>query len=355
MLFPYHPDVETLILFEKQLSQKILGISSFKEDAKLVKRINKFLGWIFEEEELLKQSDTILLLDNYRNFKEDKYYEIFRTALTYNKEVLIVPEMVEKLNLEAYDGKYQIVSKGIEEEFNIKEEFERIRFLNRRYEMDTPIVAIAGMGRHSGKFECQLQIKQLMEDRGYNVCWITSNSLGCFCGAYSLPAALFRKEYSYADKIIDMNHFVYRLVKKTNPDVVLIGIPEGIAEFEEGENNHFGEYPLIIGNAVNIDSAVFCMYYMNTPNKEGIEKLCTHIKERFYIPVDVVTIGRNVFEKDVTKKEIGYCFLDMDYLEKHYSDDYNGKDKILRIWNKDAPYRMIEIIIGRLENNLDTV
>ena len=166
---------------------------------------------------------------------------------------------------------------------------------------------------------------------------------------------MYRDDYSFEKKIIQYNHFIHNLITLEEPDVLLIGIPEGIAAFEVKETNHFSEYPLVIGNAVSIDSAALCMYYMNINNRSAVKEICDFANTRFSIPIDVFYIGRNTFEEDEVKNELTFSFLDEGYLERHYTTKDSVDDSIYCLWKKDAANASVKRIIEKLQSNIDAL
>ena len=83
----------------------------------------------------------------------------------------------------------------------------------------------------------------------------------------------------------------------------IIGVPEGILEFERFEYNHFAEYPLVIGRAVQTDFAILNTYFLDNPSTSGIERLAKHTSEKFGFPIRGIFIGKTGFEAVEGKKK----------------------------------------------------
>ena len=351
VIFPYHPDIETLLQWLGELKDvSLYGVCSFKEDSIMTDRINAVLHNSRQMEEIMDQGDVLLILDNYRDLRNDKYYEVIGKAVELGKEVWIMPQIAKELSLDCYKGKYQILQK--KPRLDIEQP---VMYFDRKYPIDVPVIAVAGAGKNSGKFEAQLLINTYLEKEGYKSTWVSSNDLGCIFNSYSTPDFLYRDNYSFEKKIIQYNHFIHNLITLEEPDVLLIGIPEGIAAFEVKETNHFSEYPLVIGNAVSIDSAALCMYYMNVNNRSAVKEICDFANTRFSIPVDVFYIGRNTFEEDEVKNELTFSFLDEGYLERHYTTKDSVDDSIYCLWKKDAANASVKRIIEKLQSNIDAL
>ena len=110
-----------------------------------------------------------------------------------------------------------------------------------------------GLGENCDKFQLQVKIKKVIEKQGYRVLALCSNVLGGFLGMENLPGFLYSKFMSYPEKIIALNHWIHTKVKQQEYDVILVGCPGGVSEFEKYETNYFGELPLIISNALDVD------------------------------------------------------------------------------------------------------
>ena len=124
-------------------------------------------------------------------------------------------------------------------------------------EIDIPVISVMGLGENCDKFQLQVKIKKVIEKQGYRVLALCSNVLGGFLGMENLPGFLYSKFMSYPEKIIALNHWIHTKVKQQEYDVILVGCPGGVSEFEKYETNYFGELPLIISNALDVDIGLF--------------------------------------------------------------------------------------------------
>lgn len=351
LLFPYHPDVELLAAKASELKGYcIAGVHSFKEDASVTEAVNGKLGCTGTFAEMLKQCDIVLLLDGYRELRTEKYYEVIQSALAEGKQVVVTPIAEQKLDLEAYKGNYTVLRDTLEAELLGENEAEPIK-----YTIETPVIAVFGMGKNCCKFENQILLKSILDREGCRSVWISSNPLGALFGGHSMPDFLFDRHLALEEKVIRFNHFVYQISAAQKPDVFVIGIPEGISEFAEYEYNHFGEYPLAVGSAVQVDSAVLCTYFLAELRVEGVEKLASHCREKFGLPVHMVSIGRTAFEKMQELKQISYLFLEEEYLQKHYKAGAGQPDTYVGIWEAQRPEAAAQKIFDRLWGNPDVL
>lgn len=98
VIFPYHPDIETLLQWLGELKDvSLYGVCSFKEDSIMTDRINAVLHNSRQMEEIMELGDVLLILDNYRDLRNDKYYEVIGKVVELGKEVWIMPQIAKEL------------------------------------------------------------------------------------------------------------------------------------------------------------------------------------------------------------------------------------------------------------------
>lgn len=354
VLFPYHPDIAFLIEHLSGLKEVlIIGVYSYKEDTVVTDPLNKKLGCTGDFDKMLAACDQVILLENYRHCKTDKYYEVIEKTISMGRQVILMPQLEKELDMEQYKGNYEVFQ-------NIPNldvpELERLNlYKGKKYKIEIPVIAVFGMGKHCNKFENQFLIKNVLDEEGYDVVWISSNSLGALAEGYTMPDFLYDAELSFERKVFAFNEFMYRFACVRKPDIFIIGVPEGISEFEVHEYHHFAEYPLVIGSAVPVDSAVLCTYFLQAPDIQGIKAIISHSREKFGFPVDMVSIGKSAFETIQGKEEMTYSFLSKNYVEKYFASAENLPDSIAGVWDKEKMETAIKSMLERLRSNVDTV
>jgi len=360
VLFPYHPDIRILINHKDYLVDcRITGFISYKEDARLIRSLNKAMELKDKSFiQLIQKCDAVVFLDNYRDYKYDKYYEVIDAAIKYQKEVLITPLAKTKLNLESYAGQCHVLE-TLPDDFNlIDSEFNETRVFDLgpyKHEIETPIMAVLGLGKHCDKFENQLLIKETLSEE-YDVTVVCSNALGSLFGCYSLPSFLF-ESISFQEKIIKFNYYINKILKHANPDLIVIGVPEGIAPFKKKEFHHFAEYPLVISNAVSIDIAILCTYFMNDSRFEAsLMRLRDFCENKFNIPIGAFSISRTRFEiPNEVHERVFYDFLSATFLDKHYPDLSQINLPIINILDRNFALKTIKLSIKPLQENVKAI
>lgn len=350
LCFPYHPDIDTLMKWQKELQDyQIVGVYSYRED-QIQHQLNRQLGNDGSDlEHLLAQCDAVLFLDNYRNCSYEKYYSVLDMATKSHKEILLTPAIASSLHLNSYSGGYTILSncpQGFDIYLSKKNRL-------KKYPMDVPIIAVFGMGKNCGKFDTLLMVQAQLIVEGYHSIALSSNALGALFGCYTLPDFLYSHAYTFEEKILRFNNGLYELSLSEHPDVFVIGVPGGIFEFESVEYNHFSELPLIISKAIDIDIAILSTYHFTELRKEGLQKMYEKCLYQYGAPVYAFSIGHTSFETDIYS--IHYCYLDDEYIQKFQPDTSQIPFPVIIDTKEEKSKRIVSGLIQTLASNLDAV
>lgn len=359
VFFPYHPDLRTIIDHRYVMKDyQLAGFISFKEDKNMIHQLNHILE--LEDasyDQLLHSCDAVIILDNYRDFKTDKYYQVIEDAISQQKDVYITPLAQTQLDLKSYLGKYQLLeclpdnTESIEETVNQNKHSVE----NKIYELDVPVIGVLGQGKHCDKFENQVLLKAVLEEE-YETTVVTTNALGALFGCFTIPSYIY-ENHSFEQKVLYFNRYIYEISKLGNPDVMVLGIPEGIAPFERQEFHHFAEYPLIATSAVSIDMAFLCTYFMRGSRLEyGLKKMAEFCLNKFNIPINAFAISRTAFEVPYEEDEaIVFEHLDESYLSKYYPDLKCINLPMINMLNCEEAKNTIKKSLKRLQENVSAI
>ena len=351
MLFPYHPDMQLLAEQASGLKDaSSAGFASYREDDAVIRELNEKLGVSGNLEEIMQKCGRVLFLEDYRGCRKEKYYEVLERAAAAGKEIVLVPQLKKQLELKAYEGHCVFLQNELQTGVNpyaLKEK--------EKYPVEIPVAAVMGTGKHCGKFEIQILLKKMFEEKGCRVAWLSSNPLGVLFGGNTLPEFLFADDVSFEEKIFRFNHLMYGLSRDEAADVCIIGVPEGILEYEKYEYHHFGEYALAVGNAVSVDSSVLCTYFLKQPVWNEMEHMMRYVQEKFGIPIDMVSVGDTSYQLLEEEMDVIYMFLKENYIKAHYDGTGDLPGCIAGIWEKEKLQAAMEQIWERLCSNADAV
>lgn len=361
LLFPYHPDIITLIEFKSSLVEfELCGVASYIDDAEIVRKLNNEIRCSDANyNNLLEECDAILLLDNYRNYALDKYYEIISDAINFRKKIYITPLAATQLDLGNYAGKYELLARYPTDLSEIDKEYDISKQINagmRMYKIEPPILAILGQGKCCSKFETQLLVSNYLS-KDYEYSWVSSNALGVLFGGFTLPPFLFSEKISFQEKIVKYNHYIYKLTENHPSDCILLGIPEGILPFRRKEFNHFAEQPLIASYAVDIDVSILCTYFTGTDlSEESLRNLINYCHNRFSVTVSAAVVSKTSYHlPEQNQDPITYVFFDQQFLKKYYPHFDGINFPFIDLMHSEKSIRTFKRAIHQIEENMDVI
>lgn len=125
--------------------------------------------------------------------------------------------------------------------------------------IDIPTIVVAGIGESCDKFSVQLAVREFLADRCDSILQFGTKDYSELFGFLPLPEFLYLPG-DISKKIISLNHYIYKEVKRTSPEVLIVGIPGGFSYMTMAEPKNFGELPFCISNALLIDTCIFSCY-----------------------------------------------------------------------------------------------
>lgn len=131
------------------------------------------------------------------------------------------------------------------------------------YKLDTPVIAVAGVGNNTQKFEIQLYLRNELLKLGYNVSQIGTRPYCELLGFHSFPTWMYDKTYTDYEKVIAFNHYIKAIETDEKPEVIILGIPEGIVPFNEKHSQGFGLKAYEVCRAVHPDHLIMALYEGN--------------------------------------------------------------------------------------------
>lgn len=301
-IFPLTPDLELLLKYASMLHDcEVASIISYIEDGEKLRKIARESNILCtaEVEQGIACSDALVLMDNLFDLDSEKYRDCIECAQRLGKPIFYGSSLKEL---------FEAKTANKPEEQSTKQEESGVDEV-RLYEFDSPIIAVFGLGENCGKFECQIQLKHYIEKLGFSALSISSNHLGKLFGMETLPDFLFDDSVSFHRKVIELNRFVYSICKKYDPDVVILGVPSGIAPISVKDTNFFCELPLVASEALKIDAGIMTLYYQREVNDGYLQQISDYCMHRFGAPIDSYFMSQQMVMYDPGKYKMDYLFL----------------------------------------------
>lgn len=343
VVFPLNNDTEILIngLKESKLYQ-IVAVSSYIEDKTRLELFQKksSIYCSTEFEECLVRADAIIFAENTMGYSYDGYQKRVQIALDSGKKIYVGLGLLDKIQidtdkvciLQENAAPYEVVTSG-------------------KKEIDIPVISVMGLGENCDKFGLQVKIKKVIEKQGYRVLALCSNVLGCFLGMENFPSFLYSKFMSYPEKINALNQWIYEKVKQQEYDVILVGCPGGISEFEKYETNYYGELPLIISNALDVDVGFVTLYGYAVLDYTVLKSIGDFVLKKYNTLVNDYILSRQFYKADHEWKKIRYYTIEGEINEKS-SIPESSEYQILDIVDDTKIEKEILRILDELANNV---
>ena len=356
LVYPYN--LETIWLLENQSNLnniKLRGVLANQIDDISEKTKSMYPEIMFTDkiDSFRDEIDAVLFCNNVQKFELTYYNYIIEWANIYKKQILLGINLWNELN----EQKEAILSKNLEIVTPVWED--KFWYADELFENNIPIITIMGMGENCDKFSTLAQFHRIITQKGYKAKAISSNFLGEFYGMTVIPRFLFDNSIDLKSKTILFNHYIYDLVKKEEPEVIIISCPGGIMPINQYESNYFAEATLAISNAVVSDVGILNTYY--NPLLNNSKMLSSKEKEDFY--AGLKEICRNKFNTTITafgisgqqytanreERRIEYRFMNL------AREDYSGPkylDYTFMTKEQSEVEKIVDIVLEELQGNV---
>jgi peptide maturation system protein (TIGR04066 family) len=214
---------------------------------------------------------------------------------------------------------------------------------------ETPVITVFGISGMTQKFELQLYLRSQFLNRGYKVSQIGSKSLCETMGFYSIPAFIFSSKYTEIEKVLKLNAFIKEIEERENPDVIIIGIPDGIMPLTQKHHFNFGIPAYEICCAVNPDFTILSLFD-GMYNDEFFEEMTRLFKYRFNIDLDVfITSHYTPISNSIDEERLAFTYTkgtknDSDEFCVYDIKDLENDDVFSHIVKKLSMYAQFQIM-----------
>lgn len=190
--------------------------------------------------------------------------------------------------------------------------------------IEVPIMIILGMWEDTSKFALSLALRDKFLVEGYKITQIGSRSYSHFFGFHNFPQFMLEHEYSEAQKVLLFNHYLAKLAKEENPDLIIITVPGGIFRYSNEIIGDFGILMYLLSQAITVDYAIMSIFFQSELNDmlSNINTLCTF---RYGFPIDYWNVSdryinseKTIESSDLDIQTIDHNTLHRKLLEWHY-------------------------------------
>ncbi len=286
-----------------------------------------FKGWGYENEKVSFRGKMINVCNDFE-LKCQTSDEIWfvNSKFDIDDNVLIYP----KVKFACACGKtvkyYRKTNQVVREILNIPKENESIDIPDTIKIINVPIVLVAGLYDCWNEMYAEIALNEGIRKGKYNVIQIGSKKHGEILGMYEFPQFMFDNEYTNKEKILLFNQYIKQLEIGKKPDLIIIGIPEGISSYSREIVGDFGMLFSLVSIAISVDIFVLSIPYDDYEIND-IYNMRKYIWERYKIYTDFINIAPKRININVTTSlhELRYLTLDNDLVMKKI-DQLNDKE-----------------------------
>lgn len=300
----------------------------------------------------LDHCDTVLFADSYYTLDFEKYiYPKIMKAINAGKNIIctIDLEQDKQKELEVLCSQRERCFKyyGFKNCTYITPVFEIIR--ENLHKINTPVIFVTGLSEKTYKFEIQLSLRESLLGMGYKVSQVGTRSYCEIFGIHSFPEFMYDTTITESKKVVIFNRYIKEIENKEKPDVIIIGIPGGIMEFNDEFTNRFGILAFEVSHAVTPDVSVLSIPY-DEYKPESLENLSKSVKYKFGFDINCFNITNNQPDWLAISKgvEISFLTVELNFVDEKLKSFQCINTPVFNILNKDDPHRMADYLIDKL-------
>ncbi|MGM0125499.1 hypothetical protein IGI37_002898 [Enterococcus sp. AZ194] len=344
---PFNKEINSVFNFSNQLKFNVSGFYDFKFSGNLGKKVTSFYDSSVETE--------------IKSYKEINYGAIDLLVIGHLEEISNISNinLKEELLIKCLENNVSVFCfdslhiKDFQEGFDKKgltlfsadklSTFKGEKF-GKLFIFKTPILGVFGTSRSQGKFTLQLQIKNILERKGYNVGSLgTEPTSFLFDFDYTYPFGYLGIENLTPYQIVEESNYLLSLIDSKSNDIIIVGSQSGTIPQEVF---NVGQIPLaqlsfLIGT--NPDAIILTINFDDT--NEYISRTIHSIEN--LIDCKVITLGLYPFLfKDgwgiINDKKIKASLIEIENRIQELESIFSCV--VVEVGNKQTESKIIETI-----------
>jgi peptide maturation system protein (TIGR04066 family) len=279
-------------------------------------------------------------------------------------ETIIYPNMLEAIKqgkdilceIKLEDTKKQELSKaalahGVRCEFLTNPTKWLNPFNNEIYSFNTSVIFVLGMSEKTNKFDIQLALRERLLKEGYKVSQVGTKDYCELLGFHSMPDFMYGNNFSEHEKITVFNHYLKKIEKDEEPDVIVIGIPGGTMKFNNKFTSYYGVTAYEISQAV-IPDAVICGVLYEEYKPAFFEYTRTSLKYKLGFDVDYYHLASYQFDwiRTDASAQMSYTMLDSKKVNQKIKELSESKTPVFNILEEQQADEMFHLILNQLSS-----
>ncbi|MDF2611512.1 MAG: hypothetical protein K0R92_2986 [Lachnospiraceae bacterium] len=127
------------------------------------------------------------------------------------------------------------------------------------HDIEVPVVLVGGLLEEADNFEVLLKLVEKSKLENVNALVFSKHPTGELLGFHNMNHIWNCSKYSEAQKIMEINHYINRVVEKERPEVIFLEAPDAVLRYNEYALNGFGIRTYMLCQAVTPDRFVCCV------------------------------------------------------------------------------------------------
>jgi peptide maturation system protein, TIGR04066 family len=216
--------------------------------------------------------------------------------------------------------------------------------------IDTPIVMVYGQGALTQKFDIQLGLCTCFIQTGYKVLSFGTKEYASLFGMNTFPDL---SAFPMWIKALHVNRIVYEQARRTNPNIIIIGVPGGIVPMSEAYHQFWGEDAMAYSIGLKPDVSIISVYE-NLAVDSVAEKTSNYMKACFGNAPDFIHVANTRITPARAEEKPNYLHVDNETVHKRISAFQSSYD-LFNINNLNESEAVYQKIVDQLHENVPVV
>jgi len=297
----------------------------------------------FYSQDYINETDVLLICKPKQDVEFSFYSDIINHVRENRKQLMYVKELSQIIK--------NVV---IADDVFLNQTDESIAFTSSELsDITVPVIMVLGLGENCDKFNIQLGLWDYFIKSGYKASLISSNVIAKIMNADLIPSFIDSPELTFSQQVLHVNKYVKSVQEKSNPNVIVMGVPGGVIKYNQAIPNGYGYTQFVIGNAIKPDVSILSLY-CGEYKLEYIKEMQQVCHYRFGINVGYFHISNKALDYDIETKKLNYFTVDMSY---HIENVVKPQEHIpaFNIYDNKSSEMVFSSIMEELQTNVSAI
>ena len=226
---------------------------------------------------------------------------------------------------------------------------------DRLYEINVPVVTVLSHGDRADQFATELTLRKYFIEAGYKVSQVGSHESSKLFGFSPIPSFMREPRDAY-EKTLRFNSYVKELVDSEKPDLLILGVPDGVMKYNNKLLKGLGFLPYIVCSAVKSDLIVLSIYH-GSYDEDFFENLSQYGLYHLGTPVNLFNIANSGIEPEFIGESARMKFIDLNsgFILKDIEGVETSEYSLFNILDAESAQKACTAVIEALSDNVSYV